>query len=153
MLRIKPEDPETPDGIALLDALSETLSSITGDSGRASFDPDDVRGPRSLFVVARGASGDAIGCGAFRLLQNDVAELKRMYAKPGTAGVGTAVLSFLEEAAGRAGYVELWLETRRVNTRAVDFYVKRGYSPIPNFGKYVGNAAAVCFAKKLKTPN
>ncbi|MGL5004158.1 MAG: GNAT family N-acetyltransferase, partial [Casimicrobium sp.] len=143
MLRIEPEDPETPDSIALLDALSETLSSMTGNSGRASFDPDDVRGPQSLFVVVRDASGNAIGCGAFRLLQNDVAELKRMYAKPGTAGVGTAVLSFLEEAAGRAGYVELWLETRRVNTRAVDFYVKRGYSPIPNFGKYVGNAAAV----------
>jgi putative acetyltransferase len=148
VFHIKLEDPSTPDSVTLLDALSETLSRITGDSGRASFDPNDVRGTRSLFVVARDESGNAVGCGAFRPLERDVAELKRMYAKPGTAGVGTAVLAFLEEAAG-VGYAELWLETRRVNARAVNFYLKRGYSVVPNFGKYVGNAAAICFGKRI----
>jgi GNAT superfamily N-acetyltransferase len=149
MFRIEPEDPGSPISVALLDSLSDTLSKITGDSGRSSFNPDDVRGPRSLFVVARDPSGVAVGCGAFRPLQGDVAELKRMYAVPGSAGVGTALLGYLEEAAKRVGYSELWLETRRVNTNAINFYLKRSYTLIPNFGRYVGNTAAVCLAKRL----
>ena len=47
------------------------------------------------------------------------------------------------------GYHALWLETRLVNERAVRFYESRGYKRIPNFGKYVGNTAAVCFEKRL----
>lgn len=149
MLVIKSEDPATPDAATLIDALSETLASITGDSGKASFDPDDVRGPLARFVVARNQEGSALGCGAFRPLQAGIAEVKRMYAKPGTKGVGQAVLSHLEQEAVALGYQHLWLETRLINIRAVAFYEKHGYQRIPNFGKYAGNAAAVCLAKQL----
>jgi hypothetical protein len=31
----------------------------------------------------------------------------------------------------------------------VTFYERRGYSRIPNFGKYVGKEEAVCFEKRL----
>jgi GNAT superfamily N-acetyltransferase len=128
--------------------LSAALAAITGDSGRASFDPDDVRVPGALFVVARGASGPA-GCGAFRPLAHDIAEVKRMYARPGTHGVGRALLAHLEAQAATLGYRALWLETRAVNQRAVRFYTANGYAPIPNYGKYAGNPQAVCLAKQL----
>ena len=72
-----------------------------------------------------------------------------MYAAPGTSGVGSAVLAHLESEAAKLGYSEVWLETRAVNSRAVAFYEQRGYSRISNFGKYVGRAEAVCFAKRL----
>jgi GNAT superfamily N-acetyltransferase len=147
--RVAPEDPATPEAHALLEALSDTLAAITGSSGKSSFNADDVRGPRSVFAVARAASGEPVGCGAFRPLSEDVAELKRMYAVPGTHGVGTAVLHWLEAQASQLGYSQLWLETRRVNERAVRFYEARGYRPIPNFGKYAGRPEAVCFAKPL----
>ncbi len=87
------EDPETPDALALMDELSNTLQSVTGRNGRASFDPNDVRAPRSLFVVARGEDGGALGCGAFRPLHEGVAEVKRMYARSKGKGVGTARIS------------------------------------------------------------
>ncbi len=150
MLLIKSEDPATPEASALIDALSETLASITGDSGKSSFDPDDVRGPMARFVIARTEEGHAVGCGAFRPLQTGVAEVKRMYARPGTKGVGLAVLSHLEQEAETLGYQQLWLETRLVNERAVAFYERHGYRRISNFGKYIGNAAAVCLAKSLR---
>ena len=150
MFLIKSEDPTTPEASTLIDALSDTLASITGDSGKSSFDPDDVRGPMARFVVARTKEGDVVGCGAFRPLQTGVAEIKRMYAKPGTKGVGHAVLSHLEQEAATLGYEQLWLETRLINEHAVAFYKKHGYRRISNFGKYVGNAAAVCLAKTLR---
>ena len=36
-------DPRCADARALMDELSDALAAITGSSGRASFDPDDVR--------------------------------------------------------------------------------------------------------------
>jgi ribosomal protein S18 acetylase RimI-like enzyme len=61
--------------------------------------------------------------------------------------VGAAVLAHLEAQA--AGYQALWLETRKVNSRAVAFYLKHGYVITPNYGKYVGRDEAVCFSKTL----
>ena len=150
MLIIKSEDPTTPEASTLIDALSETLASITGDSGKSSFDPADVKGPMARFVVARTKDGNAVGCGAFRPLQTGVAEVKRMYARPGTKGVGHSVLSHLEQEAAALGYEQLWLETRLVNEHAIAFYEKHGYKRIANFGKYAGNTAAVCLAKSLR---
>lgn len=143
------EDPETPDALALMDELSESLQSVTGRSGRASFDPNDVRVPSSLFVVARDDKGAALGCGAFRPMQEGIAEVKRMYARSRRKGVGTATLLYLEDKARECGYATLWLETGVENVQAVRFYERMGYSVIPNFGKYAGNKASVCFAKRL----
>ncbi len=74
------EDPCATDSVTLLEELSAALAAITGDSGKASFDPDDVRVPGAAFVLARSADGLAIGCGAIRPLAAGIAEVKRMYA-------------------------------------------------------------------------
>jgi GNAT superfamily N-acetyltransferase len=138
-------DPGSADALALTGELSAALAAITGDSGAASFAPADV----SLFVVARSDDGQLLGCGALRPLAAGVGEIKRMYARPGTRGVGKALLAHIESAAAGFGYRELWLETRRVNLRAVAFYLTHGYSGIDNYGKYVGRPEAVCFGKRL----
>ncbi|WP_373988307.1 GNAT family N-acetyltransferase [Duganella sp. BuS-21] len=148
-IQLAAEDPGAADSLALMAELSTTLQAITGDGGRASFDVEDVRGPMACFVVARDDSGAALGCGAFRPLEPGVAEIKRMYARHGTSGVGSAVLRFLEAEAVLCGYQAVWLETRLVNRRAVDFYEARGYRRIANYGKYIGNPLAVCFEKQL----
>ena len=76
-----------------------------------------------------------------------------MYARPGSAGVGAAVLTYLEAEAARMGYAAIWLETRLINERAVKFYEKHGYCRIPNYGKYAGNPQAVCFEKRIGGPS
>ena len=149
MYFITNEDPASIDAVLLIEALSITLAKITGNSGVSSFDPNDVRGDRARFVVARTSAGTPVGCGAFRPINSVVAELKRMYAVPGTSGAGSAVLTHLEAEARNGGYTDLWLETRRVNEHAVSFYLSRGYVFIPNFGKYAGNDQAVCLGKAL----
>lgn len=142
-------DPSDLDAHRVMLALSATLADVTGDSGQSSFDPDDVRGEGACFIIARDVAGDAVGCGAYRRLDKDIAEMKRMFASPSTKGVGAAMLFYLEASARNKGYTQCWLETRRVNARAVKFYLRHGYQEIENFGKYVGRPEAICFGKIL----
>ena len=144
-------DPGSPDALALIGELDAALLAITGDSGASSFDPDEVRGPQAVFLVARGANGVALGCGALRPLLPGVVELKRMYARPGS-GLGAALLAALEAQARLLGYREIRLSTRRINTRAVDFYRRHGYTDAPAWGKYAGSAASVCLGRALFSP-
>ncbi|MDK2868423.1 MAG: hypothetical protein PWP38_2738 [Clostridiales bacterium] len=92
---------------------------------------------------------EAVGCGAFRPMNDSTAEIKRMYAKEKGRGIGALILSHLEREAKQMGYSRIWLETRRINENAVQFYKDHGYQRIPNYGKYAGNALAICFEKKL----
>lgn len=146
---ITPADPESADAQPLLQELSSVLAAITGASGTASFNVGDARLPRSLFVIARDERDTPLGCGALRPLSDEIAEVKRMYARPGTHRVGSAILAYLEEAARNLGYTTIWLETRRINERAVRFYLRRGYNVIANYGTYINRPEAICFGKDL----
>ncbi|MDQ1830922.1 GNAT family N-acetyltransferase [Massilia scottii] len=150
MIAIAACDPDSLDARTLIEELSAALAAITGDSGKASFSSDDARVARSLFVVARGDAGELLGCAALRPLDGNVGEVKRMFARPGASGVGAALLAHVERAAQGFGYHQLWLETRKVNTRALAFYAKHGYGIISNYGKYVGRDDAVCLGKLLR---
>ncbi|MET3130349.1 GNAT superfamily N-acetyltransferase [Oxalobacteraceae bacterium GrIS 1.11] len=149
MIVIAAADPDEADAALLIDEMSDLLAILTGAGGKASFDTRDVRAPRALFVIARDGAGQLLGCAGLRPLDGETAELKRMYARPGTRGVGAALLAHIEARAAAFGYRALQLETRRINTRAVAFYHKHGYRPIDNYGKYVGVAHAICLAKAL----
>ncbi len=148
MIAIEHAAPDDPRVLTLFDELSETLEAITGSSGRASFNPAGVTAEGGCLLLAT-IGGGAVGCGAFRRLHPGIVEVKRMYARPGTKGVGAALLAALESVAREMGYREAWLETRRVNQQAVRFYERHGYDLIDNFGKYRGRPEAVCFAKRL----
>lgn len=146
---ISKESPFSSDAIVLMDELSECLRDITGNSGKNSFDANDVCNDRSIFVIARNQSGKAIGCGAFRPMKEATAEVKRMYAKEKGMGIGSKLLFYLEHQAYDMGYKTIRLETRIVNAKAVSFYKQNGYRKIPNYGKYVGRANSICFEKNL----
>ncbi|KAB0330335.1 GNAT family N-acetyltransferase [Janthinobacterium sp. PLB04] len=135
----------------LLDELSDTLLRINGDSGRSSFDVEATT-LRGGFYLARNAAGDLLGCAALRPLgeaDSTIGELKRMYARPGAAGVGAALLAHVEAQARQHHYHALHLSTRVANGRAVAFYAKHGYAPVIAWGKYVGAAQSVCLGKTL----
>lgn len=148
MVACVPADPDDADAHLLIAELDAALAAICGDSGSRSFDANDVRGPRSVFLLVRDEAGKAVGCGALRPIAGDVAEIKRMYARPAT-GAGRHVLAALEKCARKFGYAEVRLETRRVNLRAAAFYERNGYRVIPNYGQYIGRDNAICLAKEL----
>ena len=80
----------------LMAELSDALLTMTGSSGRASFDAEQMQQPGCCFVLAYDPAGKAVGCGAFRPLEQGIAEVKRVYARRTTRGVGSAVLRYLE---------------------------------------------------------
>ena len=64
-------------------------------------------------------------------------------------GAGAPLLQALEALAEQAGYTRLVCETRRVNTRAVTFYLRGGWRETEPYGQYIGRPEAVCFSKEL----
>lgn len=138
---------------ALMHELNTRLAALSGDDGASSFDAATLTG--GAFFVARDAAGQGLGCGAVRPLgaaHDGIAELKRMYAREGTRGVGAALLLALEQRAVALGYRAMWLETRRINERALAFYRRHGYVEIAPFGGYAGRADALCLGKELAPP-
>jgi GNAT superfamily N-acetyltransferase len=141
-------DPESADALALIAELSDALARLTGDSGRSSFDANEVRGPGAVFLLARSAEDGAVGCGALRPLNDGRAEIKRMFARPGS-GAGALLLAELERQAAAFGYQALCLSTRRINVRAVAFYERHGYLMVAPFGRYAAKPESVCLEKSL----
>src|SRR5438094_945116 len=113
-VEIQSADPRSADAAALIAALSEELSRRYDfiDDGSGRFRAEDVLIPGSGFVIAR-VEGRAVGCGAFRPLEGDVCEIKRMYVLPEhrCRGVARAILAALERLARDAGYSIARLET------------------------------------------
>ena len=133
---ISAESPFSTDAIFLMNELSKRLEAITRNSGKNSFDANDVCNEKAIFVIARNQSGKAVGCGAFRPMDETTAEVKRMYAKDKGKVIGSMILFYLEHRSHDFWYKTLRLETRIVNTNAVSFYERNGYRRIPNYGKY-----------------
>ncbi len=105
----------------------------------------------AVFFVARDTSGTPLGCGGLRIVQDGITEIKRMYVRPESrgAGVSTALLRRLEEAALDLGSPALVLETGTEQKRSIGFYEREGFTRIANFGPYSGVPTSVCFSKVL----
>ena len=84
-------------------------------------------------------------------MQADVGEVKRMYVEPAVRGRGLSklLLSALEDAARRMGYIALRLETGDRQSEAVRLYESAGYRRIEPFGIYLHSPRSICFEKRL----
>ncbi|OIV45704.1 hypothetical protein BK025_17975, partial [Sodalis sp. TME1] len=111
-LAIRLASPYSAAARSLMDELSAALSALTVDDGRSSFDPAQTLGAGGCFAIAYAVpDGTALGIGALQPLAPGVVELKRLYARRGTRGVGAALLQFLEQRACAGGYRQVWLST------------------------------------------
>jgi len=91
------------------------------------------------------------GCGCFKRIDKNTAEIKRMFVKTGerNQGLASSILNELEVWAKEEGYSSAILETADKQQEAIAFYKKQGYQIIQNYGPYVGLETSVCFGKKL----
>ena len=92
-----------------------------------------------------------VGCGAFKELDSETAEIKRMFVKPEARGKGIAskVLVELESWEKELNYHASQLETSQKLKNAIALYNKFGYKIIPNYGQYIGVESSVCMKKIL----
>ena len=96
-------------------------------------------------------NGKAVGCDAIREFDRNTVEIKRMFVSDDVRkqGVGTKILSELENWAKELGFEKSILETGNMLPEAVRFYQKSNYTQIPNYGQYKSMEKSICFSKKL----
>lgn len=148
-ITINEENINSRDAYNLINELSDELEVITGNDGRSSFNKEDVTHGHSVFVIARDVNNYPLGCGALRYYSDGIGEIKRMYVRKKSSGIGSKLLKFLENKAREFNYNKLILETRVINKNAVKFYNKNGYSITQNYGRYIGRVDALCFEKTI----
>ena len=106
----------------------------------------------AVFLVAyEKSSGQPLGCGGLRRIDDGAAEIKRIYVLPYArgSGVATAILTALEYRARAAGYDVVTAEAGSAQPDGRRFYEHGGYAVVPNFGPYAAREESVCFAKRI----
>jgi len=149
---IRREDLSAPVVQQLIAALNAELESIYPEDGANFFrlDPEEVAEGRGAFLVAY-LDGKPIGCGAVRLNEPGLAEIKRMYVDPTVRGrrVGRQIVIALEAQARQIGAKRIVLETGPRQPDAIVMYAHAGFVEIPLYGEYIGSLFSVCMAKDL----
>lgn len=143
--------PTAPEAVSLISELNELLDGLySPDDNHFALDPSEVEASRGVFLLAR-LDGEAVGCGAVRLLDGRRAEIKRMYVRPSAQGrgIGRAILRRLEAEARRRGAGMLVLEMGDSQPAAEALYRRAGFSPIPCWDDYLATPASVCLGKQL----
>jgi ribosomal protein S18 acetylase RimI-like enzyme len=149
MLTIRPDDPVGETARKLINDLCAEVDARYG-TPPSPFSFSEATSDRAIFLIAC-LDGEPIGCGAIRHLDDDTAEVKRLYvAPPGRRqGIARRVLAELERHAVAFGYQALRLETGILQPEAQRLYESCGYRSISAFGCYAGNPTSVCYEKAL----
>jgi GNAT superfamily N-acetyltransferase len=112
--------------------------------------PAEFLPPHGLFLVAE-VDGVPAGCGAWRTLAPDVAEIKRVYVEPSFRRRGLAqwIVDVLEADAARAGHRSVVLNTGQQQPEALALYAGSGYVTVAGYGRYACAPDAVFLGKEL----
>lgn len=136
----------------LINALNNELSERYPEEGANHFqlDAEEVREGRGGFFIVFSHS-EPIGCGAVRKIDDDTAEIKRMYIVPHARnmGLGRRILQTLEAEASRLGVSRMVLETGERQPEALSLYTRLGFVRIQPFGEYIDSPFSVCMGKAL----
>ncbi len=131
-------DPESTDAVTAMSTyFAELDERFTG-----GFDPGDtltadaesMRAPHGRFVVAR-ADATVVACGGIVRIDDDTAEIKRMWVAEGWRGLGLGgrMLADLEHRIEAMGAARIVLDTNAVLTEAITMYERHGYRPTDRY--------------------
>jgi putative acetyltransferase len=111
---------------------------------------DALRRPDVVFLVAQLGS-EVVGCGALVDQRGEYGELKRMYVRPSSRGmgVGAALLAALAAQARRRGLRLLRLETGIAQPEALRLYERSGFQRRGPFGAYRDDPLSLFLELKL----
>jgi GNAT superfamily N-acetyltransferase len=103
-------------------------------AGGAAHDAEQMTPPLGAFVVVR-RDGVVVGCGGVQRVDEQTAEIKRMWIDAGQRGkgLGKRTLAHLEGVAHSFGYVRVVLDTNEVLAEAIAMYGRAGYRAIERY--------------------
>lgn len=125
------------DAQSLVEAVQQEYVERYGGPDETPVDGADFDPPAGAFLVGR-VDGTLVACGGIRRVDDDTAEIKRMYVTSAARrqGVARAMLTRLEQAARDAGYRRLVLESGNAQPEALALYRSSGYTPVAPYGFY-----------------
>jgi GNAT superfamily N-acetyltransferase len=134
----------------LVARVQEEYTARYGGPDEAVVDPAEFLPPAGLFLVVE-VDGLPAGCGAWRVHEPGVVEVKRVYVEPAFRRLGLArlIMTALEDSAGQAGHRAVVLNTGRRQPEALALYAGTGYGPVPGYGVYAAAPGAVFLGKEL----
>lgn len=147
---IIPVSPAAGEARELIRQLDVEIAALYPGMPINGIDTDEFERAGGYFVIAR-ENDHAIGCGAFRPVTEECAEIKRMFvcSHARRRGIARQILRHLESEARRRGFRSVVLETGHLNREAIHCYEAEGYFPIPPFLGYVGSPISRCYAKSI----
>ena len=106
--------------------------------------------PNGAFFVAM-ADDRPLGCAGYRRIDDKLAQVHRVYVRPGARGSGAAqaLMAEVERHATTRGYLWLRLETGTPQPAAMRLYERLGYTPIARFAPYEDEDRSRCYAKRI----
>jgi putative acetyltransferase len=149
-LAIRPERPDQPEVMRLIEALDAYANALYPPESNHLLDIASLCAPAVTFLVVRDGA-EAVGCGAILSDARGWGEVKRMYVRPDQRGrgVGKRVLTEIEQIARRAGLPLLRLETGIHNTEALALYRRGGFVECGPFGDYAADPLSVFMEKRV----
>ena len=148
---ITAEHPASPDATALIAELDAHLTPLYPSESRHGFSVQKLIADSVAFFVIRD-DGAAAGCGGIKLFGTEYGEIKRMYVRPKSRGLGFAklLLEHLAEYARSHGVGILRLETGIHQHAAIGLYEQAGFRRIPPFGQYRDDPVSRCYEKRIQ---
>ena len=144
-------DGENADFALLCKKLDQTLDEIVGVKfQRSQYEQYNQRDSiHDVIVVYQ--DNVPVGCGSFKMYDEEHAELKRIFVEPSCQGVGlgSEIVRRLEAKAKIKGYQWCILETGELLQAASHVYQKLGYKVIPNYGQYVDMPESICMQRRI----
>jgi ribosomal protein S18 acetylase RimI-like enzyme/orotate phosphoribosyltransferase len=144
------ESVRQPEVVRFIEALDAYHIALYPAESNHLLDLDALAGPDIRFFVAR-VAGQALGCGALRVVAPEYGEVKRMFVSPEARGrkLGRRLLEAIEERARREGLRYLRLETGVHQPEALALYRSAGFQERPPFGEYRPDPLSVFLEKRL----
>jgi putative acetyltransferase len=150
------ETPLQDDVRGLVEELNAHLIPLSPLEFQFKMTVEQMAGADTTLFVARNEAGEAVGCGALKVISADEGEVKRMYTRPSVRGqrVGSALLEAITELARSKGISHLLLETGTGPgmAGAHRLYTNSGFTERGPFLDYPASEWSAFFEKRIGQP-
>ena len=141
--------PDSQDYARLAQKLDEYYFELVGD---IQFKYAEVNKPHNMNAVCVVYEGEEpIACGAWKKIDDETAEIKRIYVLPEhrRKGAASMIVTAMEADAAKTGRKRFILETARTTADSASLYLSLGYEEIDYYGSPAGAENCRCFKKEI----
>ena len=148
-MKVRLVGPDSQDYAMLAQKLDEYYFELVGD---IQFKYAEVNKPHNMNAVCVVYEGDEpIACGAWKKIDDETAEIKRIYVLPEhrRKGAASMIVTAMEADAVKTGRKRFILETTRTTADSASLYLSLGYEEIDYYGSPAGAENCRCFKKEI----